>query len=175
MARIHGPFDDGSEDDRTDDEPGRRPSWASADCGHFATRGKDTMFYELSRTGGTRSATLGPAAGAHGDQVDFQVRSAEPADAAALSELAVRAKSHWGYPEGWIRHWKRDLTLTPQYLAANAAFVATCAGAIVGMAALHVQEREASLEHVWIAPEYHGRGIGRALVQRALAAAAVAG
>ena len=133
------------------------------------------MFYESPRTGGTRSPTLGPAAGAHGGQVDFQVRSAEPADAGALSELAVRAKSHWGYPEGWIRHWKRDLTLTPQYLAANAAFVATCADAIVGMAALHVQEREASLEHVWIAPEYHGRGIGRALVRRALAAAAGAG
>jgi ribosomal protein S18 acetylase RimI-like enzyme len=106
---------------------------------------------------------------------DFQVRAAEPADAAALSDLAVRAKSHWGYPPEWIRHWKRDLTLTRQYLAANAAFVAVHGGAIVGVASLHVHRHEASLEHVWIAPEFHGRGIGRTLVRRALAAARLAG
>ena len=110
-----------------------------------------------------------------GIDLDIQVRAAEPADAAALSELAVRAKSHWGYPPGWIRHWKRDLTLTPQYLAANAAFVALYAGVIVGVAALHAQDHQASLEHVWIAPEFHRRGIGRELVRRALAAAQRAG
>jgi predicted N-acetyltransferase YhbS len=110
-----------------------------------------------------------------GLDLDLQIRAAEPADAAVLSELAVRAKSHWGYPPEWIRHWKRDLTLTPQYLAANVAFVAEHAGAIVGVAALHVQQHEAWLEHVWIDPEFHRRGIGRSLVRCALTAARLAG
>ena len=137
--------------------------------------GLDTMFYELQRTVTRPPPMMRRFQSERNNHPDVQVRIAEPADAAALSTLAVRAKSHWGYPPEWIRHWKRDLTLTPQYLAANEAFVALRAGAIVGVAALHVQQHEASLEHVWVAPEHHRGGIGRALVRRALTAAEVAG
>lgn len=138
--------------------------------------GLDTGFYEVQQREFRRAAAAArPRGGRRREHVDFEVRSADAADAAALSELAVRAKSHWGYPPEWIRHWRRDLTLTPQYLAANAAFVALCGGRIIGVAALHVQNDRASLEHVWIAPEYHRRGVGRALVGRALEAAKIAG
>lgn len=103
------------------------------------------------------------------------MRRARPAEAARLSALAVRAKAHWGYPQAWLERWSADLTVTPAYLLANDSFVAVEADRPVGFCVLEWRGGEASLEHVWIAPEYHRRGIGRRLVAQALEAAARAG
>jgi ribosomal protein S18 acetylase RimI-like enzyme len=92
-----------------------------------------------------------------------------------LSELAFRAKAQWGYPEEWLRLWRGDLTLTPEYLAAYPGFVALDCGRPVGCCVAEVRGREASLEHLWIAPECQRRGIGRMLVGAALDIAAAAG
>jgi predicted N-acetyltransferase YhbS len=107
--------------------------------------------------------------------VNFEIRPAVAADARALSELAVRAKSHWGYPADWIREWRDDLTLTAEYLSVHQGFVAVDSECPVGVCVLEIRDDAASLEHVWIAPEYHRRGIGRALVATALETAARAG
>jgi predicted N-acetyltransferase YhbS len=105
----------------------------------------------------------------------FEIRAAKPADATALTVVAYRAKAHWGYPEEWLQLWGADLTITSEYLTANCAFVAEIAGAPVGVCVLESDGVAGSLEHVWIAPESQGGGVGRALVARALDAASNAG
>jgi len=57
-------------------------------------------------------------------------------DADALSDLAHRAKAHWGYPASWMREWDAQLTILPGYLEMHDVFVAERDGAIVGMCAL---------------------------------------
>jgi predicted N-acetyltransferase YhbS len=103
------------------------------------------------------------------------VRHAVPDDAAALSALAVRAKSHWGYPPEWIELWRAELTMTPEYLARHLAFIAAEDGVPLGMCVLERRDSGWSLENVWIAPDRHRQGVGRALVIRALREAAAAG
>ena len=98
------------------------------------------------------------------------IRLAEPSDAAALSAIAQRAKAHWGYPVAWLARWKRELTFTAPYLTVNTAFVATEGGTPIGVCVLQ-QTPVAALEHVWVDPVHHGRGVGRALVTHALATA----
>ena len=100
-----------------------------------------------------------------------EIRRSDPADAGPLSALAHRAKAHWGYPAEWISAWTRELTLTPEYLKAHEGFVATIGDDIVGVCILEIEGETAELAHVWIAPERQRRGIGRQLVERALAAA----
>jgi GNAT superfamily N-acetyltransferase len=109
------------------------------------------------------------------DAMDIQIRRASPGEAGVLSDLACRAKAHWGYPAEWLRQWSADLTITPEYVSAHSTFVAVNAGTPVGVCAIELRGGEASLEHVWIAPEFHGRGIGRSLVALALDTAAHAG
>jgi predicted N-acetyltransferase YhbS len=103
--------------------------------------------------------------------VDIEIHAAAASDAAELTALAVRAKAHWGYPDEWLAAWRDDLALTPDYIARNLTLAARCDGRIVGTATLQRAGAAWSLEHVWIDPAFHRRGIGRRLVQRALEAA----
>ena len=98
----------------------------------------------------------------------MRIRRAAAEDADVLSDLAHRAKAHWGYPASWMREWDAQLTIIPGYLELHDVFVAEENGAIVGMCALEDQLVRWHLEHVWVEPALHGRGVGRALVLHAL-------
>jgi ribosomal protein S18 acetylase RimI-like enzyme len=107
--------------------------------------------------------------------VSIWVRLAAADDATALSALALQAKSHRGYPPDWIELWREELTITPAYLAEHTAFVAAENGAVIGMCVLEKRADGGAIENVWIAPDRHRLGVGRALVMRALREAAIAG
>ena len=96
------------------------------------------------------------------------IRRAAAEDADALSDLAHRAKAHWGYPASWMRKWDAQLTILPGYLEMHDVWVADEDAQIVGMCALEDQRTRWHLEHVWVEPARHGHGIGRALVLHAL-------
>jgi GNAT superfamily N-acetyltransferase len=96
------------------------------------------------------------------------IRRATGEDADALTDLAHRAKAHWGYPASWMREWDPQLTIIPGYLEAHDVWVAERGGVVVGMCALEDRGARWNLEHVWVEPAAHGGGIGRALVTRAL-------
>ena len=100
------------------------------------------------------------------------VRRAVAHDAPALTVLALRAKSRWGYPAEWIDLWREELTITPQYISKHTLFVATDEEIPIGMCALERVAGGCSLENVWIAPDRQRRGIGRTLVMLALREAA---
>jgi GNAT superfamily N-acetyltransferase len=107
--------------------------------------------------------------------VRVDIRDAHPSDAPALTQLAHRAKASWGYPPEWLARWTADLTMTPEYLTAHRAFVAVHEGRPAGVCVLDATAEEATIEHLWVAPEVQGRGIGRALVEQALAQARALG
>ena len=98
----------------------------------------------------------------------MQIRRATADDADALSDLAHRAKAHWGYPASWMRRWDAQLTILPGYLEMHDVWVVEEDGAIVAMCALEDQRDRWHLEHVWVEPSRHGHGIGRALVLHAI-------
>ena len=96
------------------------------------------------------------------------LRKATGDDADALTDLAHRAKAHWGYPASWMREWDAQLTILPGYIDLHDVWVAEHDGVVVGMCALEDRGLRWMLEHVWVEPAYHRVGIGRRLVLRAL-------
>ncbi len=100
------------------------------------------------------------------------IRPATVAEAPTLTKIALDAKSHWGYPEHWIKHWEADLTITPQFINDNQVFVFEDGGEIRGFYALCLNQNDAELEHMWVAPEYIGTGIGKELFLDAMDRAA---
>ena len=95
--------------------------------------------------------------------ISVQIARATPDDAPALTAIAFAAKRHWRYPETWIQQWRASLTITPELIAASPTFVAHDAGELAGFTTLRADGPSAWLDHLWIAPEHMGRGIGRAL------------
>jgi GNAT superfamily N-acetyltransferase len=95
--------------------------------------------------------------------MSIHIRRARADEAETLTEIAHAAKRHWGYPEQWIEHWKTDLTITPEFIAAHEVYVAIINEEAVGCCAIVFSAGRAALEHMWIRPQHMGAGVGRAL------------
>jgi GNAT superfamily N-acetyltransferase len=97
-----------------------------------------------------------------------QIRRAQPEEANHLRALAIASKGYWGYSEEWLARWASLLHLPAAYVRDNDVFVGTVGAKIVGFYALIVRRPIAILDHLWVAPEQIGQGIGRALFRHAL-------
>ena len=106
---------------------------------------------------------------------EVEIRRSTPDEAGVLSDLAQASKRYWGYPESYIGLWKRNLTFTPEYIEKNAVYTAVYEGAVVGVFALTCGRPECELAHLWVAPDWIGRGLGRRLFDEALRVARTTG
>ena len=100
------------------------------------------------------------------------IRKASTENSETLTQIALEAKRHWGYPEHWIKHWESDLTITPEFIENNQVYVAEVDGEIRGFYALCVIDNKAELEHMWVQTAYIGTGIGKDLFLDAMERAA---
>lgn len=100
------------------------------------------------------------------------IRPATSDEATALTQIALDAKRYWGYPEHWITYWESDLTISPEFVNDNQVFVFDSDGEIRGFYALCINANAAELEHMWVAPQYIGTGIGKELFLDAMDRAA---
>lgn len=103
--------------------------------------------------------------------MDIQLRRAVAGDASRLTTIAHAAKRHWGYPEELIALWSAELTFTVEYIARHAVYLASVSGRVVGVYALVRTHPDPELEHLWVSPDFIGRGVGRALVRHAMSTA----
>lgn len=100
------------------------------------------------------------------------IRRAKMEEAATLTEIAFAAKRHWNYPERWIELWSEDLTITSEFIERHEVFMAVEQGKPIGFYALATSEGKTELDHLWVLPEWIGKGIGRQLLAHALDRAA---
>ena len=100
--------------------------------------------------------------------LEIQILPAQPAQAATLTQIAMAAKRHWGYPERWMELWKPQLTFSPSYFEENESRVAEIDHAPVAFYTLLEKDGSAWLENLWVSPEYMGEGVGRQLFLHAM-------
>ena len=67
-----------------------------------------------------------------------------------------------------MEQWREQLTITPEFVAANETFAATIDGRIVAFYALLETVKTLRLEHFWVLPERMGQGCGRNLFAHAV-------
>src|SRR5687768_15699017 len=98
----------------------------------------------------------------------MEIRSAVPDDAEALSQVALSAKAHWGYPENLMQAWTPELTFSPEYFNDNESWVAIVDDRPVAFYTLQDRAGAAWIENLWVLPNYIGKGVGRLLFLHAL-------
>lgn len=97
-----------------------------------------------------------------------RIRRARASDAARLTEIAHRAKAHWGYDDELLALWDDDLTLTDDFVESHPVFCAVHGEEIVGLCALTHDGATVELEHMWVDPGHIGTGAGRILFEHAV-------
>jgi GNAT superfamily N-acetyltransferase len=107
--------------------------------------------------------------------VKVAIRRAVPADAGSLRVLARASKAYWGYSEAFMSRWDYDREITERFVATRRVFCAEADGELAGFYALCPDGPGFRLEHLWVAPERIGRGVGSALFEHALEQASSAG
>jgi GNAT superfamily N-acetyltransferase len=100
--------------------------------------------------------------------MDLQIRRAKPEQAEALTQIALAAKRHWGYPECWMELWKPQLTFGPEYFEENESWVAEFNNAPIAFYTSLEKDGSAWLENLWVSPAWIGRGVGKSLFSHAL-------
>lgn len=98
----------------------------------------------------------------------ISIRRAAPKEAKTLTEIAIAAKRHWGYPERWMEIWKPQLTFSPAYFERNESWVAETDHTPIGFYTLREKDGSAWLENLWVSPEFIGKGVGKELFQHAV-------
>jgi GNAT superfamily N-acetyltransferase len=105
----------------------------------------------------------------------LMVREASASDSVALTDISFASKQYWNYPNEYFDIWKDELTISPSYIKDNMVYVAEVRGRAIGYVSLvelkdefwtgnGVVNRGFCLEHIFILPEYIGKGIGSRLI-----------
>jgi ribosomal protein S18 acetylase RimI-like enzyme len=101
----------------------------------------------------------------------IQIRPVDPKEADTLTQIALAAKQHWGYPHHWMEIWTPQLTFAADYFEANESWVATDDEGPIAFYTLLDHDGIAWIENLWVMPEFIGLGIGKQLFRHALATA----
>ena len=96
------------------------------------------------------------------------IRLVHPEEADQLTQIALAAKRHWGYPKRWIETWTPQLTFSPEYFQGNEGWAAVVDGNPVAFYTLLEANETASIENLWVLPDFIGQGVGRELFHHAV-------
>ena len=103
------------------------------------------------------------------------MRPARPGEEAALTELAVRSKAHWGHDAEFLERARAELTVAPGDLDRLIVRVAERDGEPLGFCAVDPGADPPELVALFVEPRAIGTGAGRALLAAARAEAGAAG
>lgn len=103
-----------------------------------------------------------------------RLSEADDATLAALSELCLRSKAHWGYDADFIAGCREVLRVTREDLQDPVA-VTREGDTFTGIVRLSFPAEAAELAKLFVCPRHIGRGIGSALMRWARAQARAAG
>ncbi|MGW1178013.1 GNAT family N-acetyltransferase [Kitasatospora sp. NPDC002543] len=105
----------------------------------------------------------------------MEIRPARPEEAGLLTGIALRSKAYWGYDEAFMAACRAELAVDAGVIEGSATVVAEDAGRLLGFVSVSGAPPTGSLDLLFVEPEAIGRGVGRALFERARGMAAELG
>jgi GNAT superfamily N-acetyltransferase len=93
----------------------------------------------------------------------MKLRRPEAHELPQLSALCLRSKAVWGYDQAFLDACRTELTIRADELETTALCAAEHDGALVGIAQITVDGRDADLQKMFVEPGMTGLGVGKAL------------
>ena len=99
----------------------------------------------------------------------YQLRPAQPREAAALTDLALQAKAGWGYDAAFMAKCRQVMTVSPEQIRRHPYWVAEDGrDQLVGFYGFDLADGLLSLDWLFVAPPCQQQGIGSQLFQHAV-------
>lgn len=95
--------------------------------------------------------------------MNLKISRANSEHANQLTQIAISAKRHWNYPEAWIQYWLPQLTISEEYISTNEIWMMSNEEKPIAFYSISQDEEGYELGHLWVLPEYIGKGIGKQL------------
>lgn len=102
------------------------------------------------------------------DSMNVQIKKAELRDIETLNKISVESKMYWNYPQEWIDNWMSDLTLTEKHFKDQYIYKLVREGSIIGFCSIVENESDYEIVHLWLIPEYIGKGYGKILLNETI-------
>ncbi|MFA5905867.1 MAG: GNAT family N-acetyltransferase [Desulfobacula sp.] len=104
----------------------------------------------------------------------MEIRPAKIEESDILTSISFQSKKYWGYPDHFFEVWKNELTISTDYIRRNRVFVFEDKRVIRGYYSIVYLENDLDvsgvviskghwLEHMFISPDFIGKGIGTKL------------
>ncbi|NJN80197.1 MAG: GNAT family N-acetyltransferase [Anaerolineales bacterium] len=100
--------------------------------------------------------------------MNLKISRAQAEHASILTEISISAKRHWNYPEAWIQHWLPILTISADYISTHEVWMMLDETKPIAFYSLSQNKDTCELDHLWVLPDYIGKGIGKQLFNHAL-------
>lgn len=89
-------------------------------------------------------------------------------DIPELNKISLASKRHWKYPEEWIERWKEDLKIKSEFFENGQVYKFGTLDSIFGFCVILKNENDFIIEHLWVLPEYIGKGYGKLLLTESI-------
>jgi ribosomal protein S18 acetylase RimI-like enzyme len=96
--------------------------------------------------------------------MEAYVTKAHRSDIPTLNQISVASKAHWGYPKEWIEKWMDDLLLKESDFLNHLVCKIELGSQIIGFSVMTEHTEEYEILHLWVLPEFIGRGFGKKLL-----------
>lgn len=104
-------------------------------------------------------------------QPDLRIRRARAAEAASLTELSLRSKALWGYDVAFLARCRIAMQVKEANVDKQPHYVAEMDGQVAGFYGFEPLPDGVGLDYMFVDPDFVGRGVGRALLDHAVALA----
>lgn len=98
----------------------------------------------------------------------MKFRAAYESDLKYLNKITIESKKFWGYPDLWIEKWRNDLFIDENQMAKQRIIILEVQSVPVGFCAITENGQIYKILHLWILPNFIGKGYGKQLLNKTI-------
>ncbi|WP_291633350.1 GNAT family N-acetyltransferase [Clostridium sp.] len=91
------------------------------------------------------------------------IRQAKKWESKTLTNIAIKSEAYWGYDSDYMENFKSLYKVTEEFISNNITYIIEENDSIIGFYGILRDDKEISLEYLYVEPKSIGKGYGKLL------------